>query len=146
MFEKRRVDRARGERIKYVRRELLGHRAQEAFAKALSEFTGRPITRGAVGNWELGKEISLENLKAIAEMAGISLDWIAYNSGERPQKAVAPNTNDSEARLRAALRDFGVREYDLGRAVSAVKIFLDGEQRSPGTRDDQSEFSTPPRE
>lgn len=86
MTVKRRVDTARGERIRYVRRDLLGLRAQEDFADALSNFTGRPITRGAVGNWELGKEIGLENLKAISELARISLDWIAYNSGDRPTK------------------------------------------------------------
>lgn len=86
MTTKRKIDLARGQRIKYVRRELLDLRAQEDFAEALSNFTGRPITRGAVGNWEQGKEIGLENLKAISEMAGISLDWLAYNSGETPTK------------------------------------------------------------
>lgn len=86
MTTKRKIDLARGQRIKYVRRELLDLRAQEDFAEALSNFTGRSITRGAVGNWEQGKEIGLESLKAISEMAGISLDWLAYNSGETPTK------------------------------------------------------------
>lgn len=54
-------------------------RSQEQFAAWIGG-----VSRGAVGNWELGKEVGLENLKAIATKAGISLDWLAYGVGEDP--------------------------------------------------------------
>lgn len=81
----RKVDIERGERIKYVRVEILKIRSQERFAEVLSHETGQTLTRGAVGNWELGKEIGLNNLRAIAEFANVSLDWLAYNSGDKPE-------------------------------------------------------------
>lgn len=76
----RKIDKARGQRIRYVRTELLQMRSQEKFADWIGG-----VTRGAVGNWETGKDVSIENLKAIADKAGISLDWLAFNRGEKPQ-------------------------------------------------------------
>jgi hypothetical protein len=84
METKRKIDKARGERIKHVRTRMLGIKSQERLAEVLSHETGIPITRGAVGNWELGKEVSIGNLKALAELSGASLDWLAYNAGEKP--------------------------------------------------------------
>lgn len=84
MATKQAPDRERGDRIKYVRSELLKIRSQEKFAEILSAESGAPITRGAVGNWELGKEVALKNLKQISELANVSLDWLAYNSGPHP--------------------------------------------------------------
>lgn len=72
-------DRERGARIKYVRRELLDQKSQEEFAAWIGG-----VTRGAVGNWERGLDISLDNMVAIADKAGISLEWLAYNKGPRP--------------------------------------------------------------
>lgn len=89
---KRKVDLDRGQRIKYVRRDLLDFRAQEDFAAALSSSTGRTFTRGAVGNWEQGKEIGLESLRAIAELADVSLDWLAYDNGPKPSKDGMPRS------------------------------------------------------
>lgn len=81
MTKNRKQDAARGQRIKYVRTIILGMRSQEAFAEWMGD-----VTRGAVGNWELGKEIGLDNLATISERAGVSLDWLAYNKGPMPQK------------------------------------------------------------
>lgn len=86
MAEKQPPDVARGDRIKYVRTTLLDIKSQEKFAEVLSAEGGTPITRGAVGNWELGKDVALKNLRLIAELADISLDWLAYEAGERPTK------------------------------------------------------------
>lgn len=86
MARKTQIDRERGERIKYVRKSILGLNSQEQFANILASETSFPLTRGAVGNWELGKDIGLDNLKAIAELADISLDWLAYDAGDRPTK------------------------------------------------------------
>lgn len=73
----RKVDPERGERIKHVRLNVLQLRSQERFAKEIGN-----VSRGAVGNWELGKEISLENLKLIADVTGVSLNWLAYGEGQ----------------------------------------------------------------
>lgn len=84
------VDKARGERVRYIRKEMLGLRAQEDLASAVSAETGEPLTRGAVGNWELGKEIGLKNMRALAKLSGAPLEWISDNIGD-PNEA-APKT------------------------------------------------------
>lgn len=81
MVRNDRVDTARGERIRHVRIEVLKLRSQEKFAELL----GTGVTRGAVGNWELGKDIGLKNLRAIAEVAEVSLEWLTEGHGEPPQ-------------------------------------------------------------
>jgi transcriptional regulator with XRE-family HTH domain len=58
-----------GQRILQVRRDA--DLTQEAFAKRLS------VTRGAVGNWELGKGVKRENLIAVSNEFGSSVDWLA---------------------------------------------------------------------
>jgi len=52
-----------------------------------------------------------------------------------------------EEQLRAALLSFGVDAEDLGRAVSAVKVFVDDpvERSSAAPPDDQSERASPRR-
>jgi phage repressor protein C with HTH and peptisase S24 domain len=50
-------------------------------------------TRGAVGNWELGKGIKRDNLLAIARDFGISVNWLATGVGtptEEPTAAEVP--------------------------------------------------------
>jgi hypothetical protein len=83
MASKREIDVARGERIKLVRTKVMHMKSQEKFAEAISAL-GKVITRGAVGNWELGKEVSLDSLTAICELSGVDLNWLAYNKGEAP--------------------------------------------------------------
>lgn len=79
MTPSRTANKARGERIRYVRERVLGFSSQEKLAKAIGN-----ITRGAVGNWELGAEIGIKHLTAIAELSGASLEWLAYDRGEKP--------------------------------------------------------------
>lgn len=76
----RKIDLERGARIKHVRAEILGLRSQQALADMLSK-EGKEVTRGAVGNWETGKEVGLESLVAISRLAGVRLEWLASNDG-----------------------------------------------------------------
>lgn len=71
-------------RIKYIRRQA--GLSQERFAEALGTVEGVKVTRGAVGNWELGGGISRANLAAIADKFNAPLDWLEFGRGELPQK------------------------------------------------------------
>lgn len=70
------------DRIKHVRKQA--GLSQEQFAKAVGEVEGVKITRGAVGNWELGGGVSRPNLRAIAERFEVSMDWLEMNKGGAP--------------------------------------------------------------
>lgn len=48
--------------------------SQDAFAERLG------VTRGAVGNWELGKGIGAKHIRAIAKIAAVSADWLMDDS------------------------------------------------------------------
>lgn len=63
-----------GKRIKQLRHDNMGL-SQEAFASLLG------VTRGAVGNWELGKGIKFENLQKIALILGQPVEWLATGRG-----------------------------------------------------------------
>lgn len=69
-----------GERIRFVRK-LYGLNQTE-FAQMLSG-----VTRGAVGNWELGKGIKIDNLSAISKIFSVDLDWLAHGTGPAPESA-----------------------------------------------------------
>lgn len=73
-----------GNRIKFVRKQA--GLSQEKFAEALGTVEGVKVTRGAVGNWELGKGISRTNLAAIADKFHTPLDWLEFGKGDLPQK------------------------------------------------------------
>lgn len=95
-------DADRGRRIKYVRKELLGLTSQEAFA----DWVGG-VTRGAVGNWERGLDIGLDNLVAIAKKADISLEWLAHNKGQKPTKDRSEyQSSDPQDDLQSAIHSF----------------------------------------
>ncbi|NEI52676.1 helix-turn-helix domain-containing protein [Rhizobium leguminosarum] len=64
-----------GERIKHLRCEILGISRQADFAERLG------VTRGAVGNWEVGKGVKRANLERIARTFHISLVWLAAGRG-----------------------------------------------------------------
>lgn len=72
-----------GKRIREVRGDL----SQSAFASRLGG-----LTRGAVGNWELGKGIKRENLQLIADKFRISFEWLA--SGRGSKVPVRKNTDE----------------------------------------------------
>lgn len=78
-----------GGRIKWLRKQA--RLTQEQFANALSTADGKKISRGAVGNWELGTDRpSADNQALIAEKFGVTLDWLAKGEGEIPQKVNIP--------------------------------------------------------
>ncbi|TCT34681.1 LexA family transcriptional regulator [Martelella mediterranea] len=94
MMTKRKIDKARGERIRYVRSEILKIGSQEQFAKLLSQH-GPAVTRGAVGNWETGKEVGIENLSRICKLAKVDLNWLAYNRGNPDAPIISSFDPDS---------------------------------------------------
>lgn len=63
-----------GQRIRRLRNQL--GLSQQEFAARLGG-----VTRGAVGNWELGKGIKRDNLVRIAEEFESSVDWLATGTG-----------------------------------------------------------------
>jgi transcriptional regulator with XRE-family HTH domain len=64
-----------GKRIRLLREYVPG-RTQADFARLLG------VSRGAVGNWELGQGIKRENLVLVSQKTGASLDWLMGNNGE----------------------------------------------------------------
>ncbi|CDX26879.1 Putative phage repressor (fragment) [Mesorhizobium plurifarium] len=64
-----------GKRIRQLRVEILEMESQQAFADLLG------VTRGAVGNWELGQGIKFENVQLIALKTDCSLEWLTLNRG-----------------------------------------------------------------
>jgi transcriptional regulator with XRE-family HTH domain len=64
-----------GKRIRHLRVEILGFDRQADFAERLG------VTRGAVGNWEVGKGVKRANLEKISETFNISLVWLATGAG-----------------------------------------------------------------
>jgi transcriptional regulator with XRE-family HTH domain len=64
-----------GKRIKLLRESVPG-RTQAEFARLLG------VSRGAVGNWELGQGIKRENFVLVSQKTGASLDWLMGNNGE----------------------------------------------------------------
>lgn len=78
-----------GGRIKWLRKQA--KLTQEEFAKALSTAEGKKISRGAIGNWELGTDQpSGPNQQIIADKFGVTLDWLAKGIGEIPQNIRNP--------------------------------------------------------
>ena len=78
------------ERIAYLRKGL--GLTQDEFASAISDVLKSqglpPVTRGAIGNWERpGRGIDLKNMRAIIEISGASLDWLANGNGEAPSES-----------------------------------------------------------
>jgi phage repressor protein C with HTH and peptisase S24 domain len=89
-------------RIKFVRKR--SGLSQERFAEALGTVEGVKVSRGAVGNWELGKGISRANLAAISDKFSVPLDWLEFGRGDIPQNVTAPVVE----RLTAAERPHNV--------------------------------------
>jgi SOS-response transcriptional repressor LexA len=73
-----RLDKAIGDRIRQVRERHEPRLTQEQFAKRLG------VTRGAVGNWELGKGVKRENLSTISKEFDVSFDWLATGGANEP--------------------------------------------------------------
>lgn len=114
-------------RIKFVRKQ--SKLSQERFAEALGTVDGVKVSRGAVGNWELGKGISRVNLAAIADKFGVSLDWLESGRGDIPQSVNASVESPSLTTEEKAhnLREQTITNARLGEAVSGfVRIPIRG--------------------
>lgn len=87
------------------------------------------------------KAPSVDKLMKVAAVLGVTVAYLVGESEkpDKPSKGVDP-----EASLRSALLAYGVDMEDIGRAVSAVRVFVDDhdEQSSPGPQRDQSESSS----
>lgn len=80
---------------------------------------------------------SAERLALIADGLDVSIDYLL---GRTEVERAGDERRSPEDVLRSAMLSFGVDKEDLGRAVSAVKIFLDDdadEQSEQGHSEDQ---------
>lgn len=109
------IDVARGERIRYVRKVLLGLDSQRDFA----DWVGG-VTRGAVGNWERGLAIKAKHQSTIAYKAGIDLNWLSNGVGERPTAASSPQPKGEAGADQLAL----LHEIFDGLPAEKKKAFL----------------------
>lgn len=137
------IDLARGKRIRYVRTEILNLRSQLAMAEWLGG-----VTRGAVGNWERGMDISLDNLASMSSKASVPFDWLAFGRGPQPEARGSAGRADAsptyEQSIEAALTIFGelaepAQKEFLRRALGLEEL----DRSSPGgsaapTKDDES--------
>jgi len=81
MTSKKPPDLKRAQRIQILREQVLDLSSQDALAVKIG------VSRGAVGNWELGQPIGVKYVKALAEMSGASIEWILSGTGPTPEKA-----------------------------------------------------------
>jgi transcriptional regulator with XRE-family HTH domain len=108
-----------GDRIRLVR-ELVPKRTQEEFAKILG------LSRGSVGNWETGSNVTGGQLMAISDHLGIELEWLKTGTGEMMKPGAAegdaPPETDLKARLAAAETKLAVAEAGLQWAKAALAV------------------------
>lgn len=97
----------KADRIRFVRQ--LNRLSQEKFAEELE------TSRGAVGNWELGKGIKQENLEQIVEKFGVSLDWLSSGRGRPP----AESTDYPSESTEGPRPDNGILEIDVRAGLGA---------------------------
>lgn len=71
-----------GKKIRRVRESVL-RISQNKFAKLLG------VSRGAVGNWELGKGVKTDNLNKIQQLTGVSVDWLMNAPEDAPIQFVS---------------------------------------------------------
>ena len=102
---------SQGERIKFVRK--LNEMTQENFAAVLG------TTRGAVGNWELGKGIAVENLKTIADRFQVSLGWLVSDRGQPPKNKADLSHLESDH----VLNDEPPHDVDSPQGISTARPY-----------------------
>lgn len=69
-------------RIKQVR--TMNKLTQKEFADRIQAVSDGTVSRGAVGNWELGEPPGRDNLRHISEVFGIDHNWLASAKGRAP--------------------------------------------------------------
>lgn len=104
-------------------------------------------SKDTIRNWARAVEADRKNGTKKASATTIKLNQVEAILGIELARNAGPEQTSPEARLRSALLAFGVDREDLGRAVSAVKVFVDDpdERSSQDLHDDQSEPSSPHR-
>lgn len=115
-----------GERIRYLCEDVLDM-TQEEFAKPLG------VTRGAVGNWVLGKGIKRENLALICEVYPVaSYEWLTTGKGRKPVP-VGPRDKlisavDGRVKVSGVPRD-GIPEIDVTAGLGGGGLTLVKQQK-----------------
>jgi phage repressor protein C with HTH and peptisase S24 domain len=102
-------DLALGQRIAWVRKNI-AQSSQERFADSLG------VQRGAVGNWELGKGASRENIATIAQLYGVPYEWLSTGNGGKPAPSGLTYHDDTELEpdtlnLDCDLQAFSIEQY-----------------------------------
>lgn len=111
MKKEPKIDLSRADRIREVREEVLKVESQEDLSATLG------VTRGAVGNWELGKGVKMENLAKLADLAGVSLDWLAYGKGVRLLSDISNVPEPANAKVLGQVLRSPVKIPQYGTAV-----------------------------
>jgi len=93
------INKQRGERIREARKSAF--RSQEALVAAMKA-RDVGVSRGAVGNWELGGGIETDHLALIAELTGHSLQYLL--SGKQPKRTTPRNASEAPIHPPAGLR------------------------------------------
>lgn len=87
------------------------------------------VTRGAVGNWELGKGIKRENLQLIAITFKISFDWLATGRGS---PTGAPRKDSIDRLLEDLPPDYADELHDeFERSVIRTKKLIESTTQKP---------------
>jgi transcriptional regulator with XRE-family HTH domain len=98
------------ERIKFARQRA--GITQRELAERLS------VSAGAVGQWETEGVPSTERLAALADVLGVSLDWLLKNSRQADEPAQAGSETEGDLRLVEEARLLGV---DLKSVVAEAR-------------------------
>lgn len=68
--------------------------SQEAVAEAISKLRGTAITRGAVGNWARGLQMTMDNLKWLSSALSVPLQWLMTGGPPLPDFMEEPEDTD----------------------------------------------------
>lgn len=131
--ENQQADIELGKRVHHLRTEILGIDRQADFAARLG------VTRGAVGNWEVGKGVKRANLERIAETFTISIAWLTTGAGSPVAKPsidarlelLPPEEYDPLYEHFQAMIDNRLRSLEARKAQSRLK------GKTPESQEDQ---------
>lgn len=115
----------RGDRIRYIRTEVLGMESQDEMANELR------VTRGAVSNWEQNRGIHKKYLLRLANLGNTTMEWIETGRGEAPEErspvATSVKSDDDGciyAAVEGMLRGFGLTDNQAGELRVLMKRVL----------------------
>ena len=115
---------SKGDRIRIVRQ--LSRLSQERFAEVLG------TSRGAVGNWEVGKGIKHENLAQISDKFDVSLDWLSKGEGKPPAMVRMGADPDYVPRPESGILEIDVRAgLGGGGTTDGREVRHDGDYADP---------------